>query len=158
MALRLIEAGVRFATVTFSGWDTHSNNFKKAKESLLPQFDQGLSALLEHLEKRGLLESTAVLVTGEFGRTPKINAKAGRDHWPRAFCVLMAGGGIRGGQVLGASDDKGMGPRNDPITPEEVAASFYHSLGIDFHKEYHTQTGRPVMIVRSGEILPDLFG
>lgn len=157
LAMRLIEAGVRFATVTFSGWDTHSGNFKKCKESLLPSFDQGLSALLGNLDKRGLLDSTAVLVTGEFGRTPKINAKAGRDHWPRAFSVLMAGGGIRGGQILGASDEKGMGPANDPITPEQVAASFYHSLGIDCHKEYHTQTGRPVMIVRSGEVLPTLF-
>ena len=158
LALRLVEAGVRFSTVTFSGWDTHSNNFKKSKEELLPQLDQGLSALLLHLEKRGLLETTSVLVTGEFGRTPKINANAGRDHWPRAFSVLMAGGGINTGQVLGASDDKGMGPSGDPITPESVAASFYHSLGIDFKKEYHTHTGRPVMIVRSGEILPGLIG
>ncbi len=158
LSMRLIEAGVRFSTVTFSGWDTHTGNFKKCKDSLLPAFDQGLSALLRNLDQRGLLESTAVLVTGEFGRTPKINAKAGRDHWPRAFSVLMAGGGIRGGQVLGASDDKGMGPANEPITPEQVAASFYHALGIDYHKEYHTQTGRPVMIVRSGKVLPALFG
>lgn len=158
LAMRLIEAGVRFSTVTFSGWDTHSGNFRKCKESLLPAFDRGLSALLNHLDQRGILESTAVLVTGEFGRTPKINDKAGRDHWPRAFSVLMAGGGIQGGQVLGASDKNGMGPANDPITPEQVAASFYHSLGIDCHKEYHTQTGRPVKIVRSGRILPALFG
>jgi hypothetical protein len=158
LAMRLIEAGVRFSTVTFSGWDTHSGNFKKCKESLLPQFDQGLAALLTHLEKRGLLESTAVLVTGEFGRTPKINSNAGRDHWPRAFSVLMAGGGIRGGQILGASDDKGQGPAGDAITPEQVAATFYHSLGIDCEKEYHTHTGRPVMIVRSGELLSGLFG
>ena len=158
LALRLIEAGVRFATVSFSGWDTHSNNFKKSKESLLPQLDQGLAALLNQLDRRGLLESTSVLVTGEFGRTPKINANAGRDHWPRAFSVLMAGGGIKTGQILGASDDKGMGPDEEPITPEAVAASFYHSLGIDFRKEYHTNTGRPVMIVRAGEVLPGLFG
>lgn len=158
LAMRLIEAGVRFSTVTFGGWDTHSGNFKKCKESLLPQLDQGLAALFNHLQMRGLLESTMVLVTGEFGRTPKINPKAGRDHWPRAFSVLMAGGGVRGGQILGASDDKGQGPAGDPITPEQVAASFYHALGIDVHKEYHTQTGRPVMIVRSGEVLPGLFG
>lgn len=158
LAMRLIEAGVRFSTVTFSGWDTHSGNFKKCKESLLPSFDQGLSALLMNLDKRGLLDSTSVLVTGEFGRTPKINSKAGRDHWPRAFSVLMAGGGIQGGKTLGASDEKGMGPANDPIAPEQVAASFYHSLGIDCHKEYHTQTGRPVMIVRAGEVLSPLFG
>jgi uncharacterized protein (DUF1501 family) len=157
LAARLIEAGVRFATVSFSGWDTHSGNFKKCKESLLPQLDEGLAALFNTLSERGLLESTLVVVTGEFGRTPKINKNAGRDHWPRAFSVLMAGGGIRGGRVLGASDDKGMGPAGEPITPDQVAASFYHSLGIDYQQEYHTNTGRPVMIVREGSLIPDLL-
>jgi hypothetical protein len=158
LAVRLIEAGVRFATVSFSGWDTHSNNFRQCQEELLPQLDQGLSSLLTALEQRGLLESTTVLVTGEFGRTPKINERAGRDHWPRAFSVLMAGGGVRGGQVLGASDDQGMGPAGEPITPDQVAASFYDRLGIDYQKEYHTNTGRPVMIVREGAVLRQLFG
>ncbi|MEQ8791742.1 MAG: DUF1501 domain-containing protein [Pirellulaceae bacterium] len=158
LATRLIEAGVRFATVSFGGWDTHSNNFNKTKESLLPQFDQGLAAMLSALEARGLLDSTMVVVTGEFGRTPKINEKAGRDHWPRAMFVLMAGGGIRGGQVLGASDDKGMGPVGKGYTPDQVAATFYHSLGIDYRKEYHTNTGRPVMIVRQGSVIPEVFG
>jgi hypothetical protein len=158
LAVRLVEAGVRFATVTFSGWDTHSGNFNKCEQSLLPQLDQGLAGVLTQLDERGLLESTTVLVTGEFGRTPKINPRAGRDHWPRAFSVLMAGGGIRGGQVIGASDAHGMGPAAEPITPDEVAASFYHSLGIDFQKEYHTNTGRPVMIVRHGKVIRKLFG
>jgi hypothetical protein len=158
LAVRLIEAGVRFATVSFGGWDTHSGNFKKCKDELLPQLDQGLSALLAALSQRGLLDSTAVLVTGEFGRTPKINARAGRDHWPRAFSVLMAGGGVRGGQVIGASDAEGMGPATEPIPPDHVAASFYHSLGIDYTKEYHTNTGRPVMIVRDGRVIEGLFG
>lgn len=158
LALRLIEAGVRFATVSFSGWDTHSNNFGNLKEKLLPQFDQGLAALFGHLELRGLLASTAVFVTGEFGRTPKVNPKAGRDHWPRASCVLMAGGGARGGQVIGASDATGSAPAGDAITPDQLAASFYHALGIDHHKEYHTNTGRPVMIVREGSVIPNLFG
>jgi len=157
LAVRLIEAGVRFTTVSFSGWDTHGGNFKKCKESLLPQFDQGLAALLAQLDSRGRLDSTTVLVTGEFGRTPKINPRAGRDHWPRAFSVLMAGGGVRGGQVIGASDEKGMGPADQPITPDAVAASFYRSLGVDHQKEYHTNTGRPVMIVRHGEVISDLF-
>jgi len=157
LACRLIEAGVRFATVSFGGWDTHTGNFKKCKESLLPELDQGLSGLLNTLEVKGLLASTTVYVIGEFGRTPKINDKAGRDHWPRAMFALLAGGGIRGGQVLGASDDKGQAPSGEPITPDQVAASFYHSLGIDFKKEYHTSTGRPVTIVREGAILPTLF-
>lgn len=156
LATRLIAAGVRFVTVSFGGWDTHSNNFSKARESLLPEFDQGLSALLNRLESQGLLASTSILVTGEFGRTPKINPNAGRDHWPRAFSVLMAGGGIRGGQVLGASDAEGMGPAHEPITPDQVAATFYHTLGIDSQKEYHTNTGRPVMIVRAGSVLREL--
>jgi len=98
-----------------------------------------------------------VYVTGEFGRTPKINPKAGRDHWPRAFSVLMGGGGMKGGRVIGASDDQGMGPAGDPITPDQVAASFYHALGIDFTKEYHTNTGRPVMVVREGSVIRGLF-
>ncbi|MBW3542268.1 MAG: DUF1501 domain-containing protein [Planctomycetes bacterium] len=158
LAVRLIEAGVRFATVTYGGWDTHSNNFRKCKQELLPQLDEGLSAMLNSLDARGLLDSTLVFVTGEFGRTPKINARAGRDHWPRAFSALMAGGGVRGGQVLGASDAEGMGPAAEPILPEQAAASFYHALGIDFRKEYHTHTGRPVMIVRDGSLIPSLFG
>jgi hypothetical protein len=157
LAARLIEAGVRFATVTFGGWDTHSGNFKKCKESLLPEVDAGLSGLLNTLSQRGLLESTLVVVTGEFGRTPKINKNAGRDHWPRAFSVLMAGGGVRGGRVLGASDDQGMGPADEAITPDQVAASFYHALGIDYQQEYHTNTGRPVMIVREGSVIPQLL-
>jgi hypothetical protein len=158
LAYRLIEAGVRFVTVTFGGWDTHGNNFKSLRESLLPQLDQGLAALFTTLAAKGLLDTTAVYVTGEFGRTPKINERAGRDHWPRACFALLGGGGMRGGQVLGASDDKGMGPVGTPITPDQLAASFYHSLGIDHRKEYHTNTGRPVMIVREGSVIRELFG
>lgn len=157
LAARLIEAGVRFATVSFSGWDTHGGNFKKCKESLLPQLDDGVSGLLETLAERGLLESTVVYVVGEFGRTPKINEQAGRDHWPRAMSVLFAGGGVRGGQVIGQTDEKGMGPNGEPTAPEQLAASFYQAMGIDCRKEYHTSTGRPVMIVREGTVIEKLF-
>lgn len=157
LAARLIEAGVRFVTLTMGGWDTHANNFRQAKETLLPQLDQGLAGLFTTLAAKGLLESTSILVTGEFGRTPKINERAGRDHWPRAMFMLLAGGGMKGGQVIGASDAQAMGPSGDVITPDQVAASFYHSLGIDFRKEYHTSTGRPVMIVREGSVIPGLF-
>ena len=157
LAVRLIEAGVKFVTVSFGGWDTHANNFRSLQNGLLPQLDQGLSALLTTLAAKGLLETTAVYVTGEFGRTPKVNERAGRDHWPRAFTALMAGGGVRGGQVLGFSDARGMGPAGDPITPDQAAASFYHALGIDFRKEYHTSVGRPITVVRDGAVIPGLF-
>ncbi len=158
LACRLVEAGVRFVTISSGGWDTHKDNFPKLKETNLPPLDTGLSALLLALADRGLLESTVVFVTGEFGRTPKINPRSGRDHWPRAMFMLLAGGGIRGGQVLGASDEKGAGPANDGFSPDDVAATFYHTLGINPHKEYHTDTGRPVMIVRNGQIIQPLFG
>src|SRR6185503_12039944 len=118
LAARLVEAGVRFATVTFGGWDTHVNNFRAARDTLLPQLDQGLAALLTRLNARGLLDSTAVFVTGEFGRTPQVNPRAGRDHWPRAMFALLAGGGVRGGRVLGASDARAMGPAGEAITPD----------------------------------------
>lgn len=157
LASRLVEAGVRFVTVTLGGWDTHTDNFGRLKTKLLPDFDAGLAALLTTLSTKGLLEKTTVCVTGEFGRTPKINARGGRDHWPRAMFVLLAGGGIKPAQVIGASDKQGMGPESTPITPEEVAASFYHSLGIDYSKEYHSNTGRPLMIVRQGKLIDQLF-
>ena len=157
LACRLVEAGVRFATVSFGGWDTHGNNFQILKNGKLAQLDDGLSALFATLAEKGLLESTSVYVTGEFGRTPKINPRAGRDHWPRAMFVLLAGGGMKAGQVIGASDDRAMGPAGEPITPDQVAASFYHSLGIDYTKEYRTPTGRPVMLVRNGGLVKGLF-
>ncbi len=157
LACRLIESGVRFATVTFGGWDMHRKIFETLKNDRLAQLDAGLASLFNTLALKGLLDSTAVFVTGEFGRTPKINENAGRDHWPRAMFCLIAGGGFKGGQVIGASDERGMGPAGDPIAPDAIAASFYHALGIDYHKEYHTSTGRPVMIVRQGEIVPQLF-
>jgi hypothetical protein len=156
LALRLITAGVRFATVSFGGWDTHSNNFKSLQNGHLPQLDTGLSALLAALKERGLLDTTTVFVVGEFGRTPKINDRSGRDHWPRAMTALFAGGGIRGGQVVGASDAKGMGPDSTGFTPDQLAATFYNTLGINHTKEYHTATGRPVMIVREGSVIRDL--
>ncbi|HYH68057.1 MAG TPA: DUF1501 domain-containing protein [Urbifossiella sp.] len=158
LAARLVAAGVRFVTVTFPGWDTHANNFRALKDNLLPQLDQGLAALLANLGERGLLDTTTVYVTGEFGRTPRVNERAGRDHWPRAMTSLLAGGGVRGGQVVGASDANGMGPAGDGYTPDHLAATFYHTLGIDHAKEYHTATGRPVMVVRDGSVIRPLVG
>ena len=160
LATRLVASGVRFITITLGGWDTHQDNFTRLKTNNLPKLDEGLSALLNGLSERGLLDSTAVYVTGEFGRTPKINQRSeegGRDHYPRCMFMLMAGGGVRGGQVIGASDDKAAGPANEGYSPDDVAASFYHNLGIDHTHEYHTNTGRPIMVVREGTVIQQLF-
>jgi hypothetical protein len=160
LAIRLVEAGVRFVSLSLGGWDTHTDNFSKLKDKLLPELDAGLSSLYTGLSQRGLLESTSVMATGEFGRTPKINtrsAEGGRDHYPRCMFMLMAGGGMVGGQVIGESDDSAAGPRHEGIKPDDVAASFYHSLGIDPAKEYHTETGRPITLVRDGAVIKQLF-
>ena len=157
LASRLIEAGVRFVTVVVDGWDTHQGNFTSLKRQLLPRLDQGLSALYQNLESKGMLESTAVLVTGEFGRTPKVNGNAGRDHWPRAMFSLMAGGNVLGGHVAGASDAKGEEPNGDGFTPDDVAASFYHNIGISPSTEYATNTGRPIQLVRDGKVISRIF-
>jgi hypothetical protein len=158
LATRLVESGVRFVTVNLGGWDTHQNNWTTLKDRLCPSLDAGLSGLFTALDQKGLLGSTTVYVTGEFGRTPKINQRGGRDHYPRAMFCLLAGGGIQGGQVIGASDAKGEGPKDKAITPDDVAATFYKSLGIDHRKEYNTPSGRPVMIVRYGEPIKELIG
>lgn len=158
LASRLVESGVRFVTVSMGGWDTHRNNWDSLENRLLPPLDAGLSALFTGLAEKGLLESTAVYVTGEFGRTPKINnERGGRDHYPRCMFMLMAGGLVKGGQVIGKSDEKGTGPANEGYSPDDVAASFYENLGIDFSKEYHTSTGRPITIVRNGNVINKLF-
>jgi hypothetical protein len=159
LATRLIAAGVRFVTISYGGWDTHFDNWNILQKKLLPPLDEGLSALVNGLQSKGLLDSTAILMTGEFGRTPKINPQRnGRDHYPRAMTMVMAGGGIRGGQVLGATDDKGSEPTHDAHSPDDVAATFYTALGINPTKEYHTNTGRPVMIVREGTPIDKLIG
>lgn len=168
LARRLVERGVRFVTVnTFLTvfneitWDIHGSvpftSIEGMKKTVAPLFDQGVAALLDDLGERGLLKNTIVPVLAEFGRTPKINPRTGRDHYPRAMFMLMAGGRIAGGRVLGASDANAMGPDGKGYSPDQVAASFYKNLGIDTTKEYHTSTGRPVMIVRDGEAIPELF-
>ena len=160
LALRLVESGVRMVSVQLGGWDTHTDNWTKLKDDNLPKLDAGLSGLLMGLEQRGLLASTAVYVTGEFGRTPKINtrsAEGGRDHYPRCMFMLMAGGAVRGGQVIGESDDTASGPRNEGIAPDDVAASFYYNLGIDPALEYNSNTGRPITLVRDGSVIQQLF-
>lgn len=156
LARRLVEAGVRCVTIDHSNWDTHDGNFKTLKTSLLPQFDSGLSTLFRDLAQRGLLETTLVVVTGEFGRTPRINKNAGRDHWGPAFTVLVGGGGLRSGVVVGATDARAERPATTPYGPEDLAATIYTQLGIDPKEDFHTPDGRPVAIVSNGKPIPDL--
>ncbi len=147
LARRLVEAGVRVVTLSYSFWDWHGNNFKTAKQNL-PDFDQALSALIEDLDQRGLLETTTVIAWGEFGRTPKINKDSGRDHWPNVSCALLAGGGMRTGQVIGATDRYGGEASQRPVTFQEVFSTLYHNLGIDATTTTVMDlTGRPHYLV-----------
>lgn len=161
LAIRLVEAGVGFVSMSLGGWDTHQDNFTRLRDNLLPKLDVGLAGLFNGLDQRGLLDSTAVYVTGEFGRTPKINsrsAEGGRDHYPRCMFMLMAGGGVQGGQVVGESDETASGPANEGFSPDDAAATYYTNLGIDHTKEYQTNTGRPITIVRDGKPIEQLVG
>lgn len=158
LARRLVEAGVRCVTIDFGGWDTHQNNFVDMKDKLLPPWDQGMATLLDDLSQRGLLASTLIWSTGEMGRTPKINKDAGRDHWGTAMSMMLAGCGVRGGQVIGQTDETGANVIEDGCTPADVAASVLKALGINPKKEYHTATGRPVQIVHDGTPIQKLFG
>jgi hypothetical protein len=160
LARRLAEAGVPMIAVHFNemticdGWDTHSNNFKALQGELLPMLDQGLSALLEDLQQRGLLGQTLVVVMGEFGRTPKINAAAGRDHWGLCQTVLLAGGGIKGGQVVGKSDRIGAYPASDPIDPVDIHATIYHCMGLEPEQTMYDHLRRPFPISTGRVIAP----
>jgi hypothetical protein len=157
MARRLVEAGVPFVSVSFGGWDTHQQNFPRLSGNLLPPLDKAVAALISDLHQRGMLDSTLVVVTGEFGRTPRINPNAGRDHWPNVWTLMMAGGGVRGGAVVGASDDKGAFVKDRPVKPEDFAATLYTVLGIDYNKEFHTSLGRPIRFVTGGTPVRELL-
>ena len=148
LARRLVEADVKLVTVNWERddafWDTHADNFNKHRKTLMPNLDRGFSALLEDLERRGTLDETLIVWLAEFGRTPKINRNAGRDHWAPCNTVVLAGAGIPGGQVFGASDKHAAYPDRDPVRPEDLAASIYHLLGVDSHTLLRTPDGRPV--------------
>ncbi len=153
-------------SISHTGWDTHDNlvlqlkdGFAGAREGvgLLPTFDQGFSALITDLANSGLLDETLVVVMGEFGRTPKLNTRGGRDHWPGVFSVVMAGGGVRGGQVIGRSDNVGELPTDQPVTPADIACSIYTALGIDPHALLPTRDGRKIAINRDGEVIRGLL-
>jgi hypothetical protein len=156
-ARRLIEAGVRFATVTFGGWDTHGQTFNAHRTRLAPAVDTVLTALLKDLDDRGLLDSTIVMCAGEFGRTPKINKNAGRDHWARSMAAILAGGGVKRGYVHGSTDASGMAPNLDPCTPDDVSSTIFHQLGIEPNTELQTPTGRPVQLFREGKVIEKLI-
>ncbi len=164
LARRLVEGGVPFVTVYDRfvngqdvNWDSHATLFSRHREELIPPADRGFSALIEDLHQRGLLESTLVIQMGEFGRTPKINGSGGRDHWPDCFTAVMAGGGVRGGTVLGASDETGAYPAEDPVTPGDLAATLFARFGVDPATEVHDITQRPWRVA-DGRPLDRLFG
>jgi hypothetical protein len=158
LARRLVEAGVTFVTVLSGGeWDTHSDNFSMLKNRSLPPVDRALAALVTDLYRRGLDRRVLLLVSGEFGRTPKINPLAGRDHWPGAFSVLFAGGGMKVGQVIGATDRSAMWPTTHPYSPGDVLATVYDFLGIDTQQEFHDRSGRPMRILADGRPIRELL-
>ncbi len=155
LARRLVERGVPFVTVNNRGWDTHNDIYTRLKEGftgakvgvgLIPSLDLALTGLITDLDERGMLDETLIVVMGEFGRTPKLNTAGGRDHWPRVFSVLLAGGGVPGGQIIGSSDAVGEGPLDRPVTPADLAATIYTLLGIDPKLELHTSDGRPARV------------
>ncbi len=162
MARRLVEAGVRLVTVNWHDdgqnfWDTHGDNFNRLKNHLMPPADRGFSALLDDLASRGMLDETLVVWVGEFGRNPKITAaNAGREHWPRCYSAALAGGGIGGGQIYGASDRWGAYPSKDPVSPDDLGATILHALGVDPATEIQDPLGRP-MKINAGTPLTGLF-
>ncbi len=157
LARRLVERGVPFVEVSLPGWDTHSDNFQRTPQ-LCRQLDQPFAALLEDLDRRGLLERTLVIWMGEFGRTPRINPRSGRDHFPRAFSVALAGAGIRGGVVIGRTSADGVTIEDRPVSVADLFRTFCRALEIDADHEYMTPIGRPIKIVDGGQAVEELFG
>lgn len=156
LARRLVEAGVRFVSTTYGGWDHHANIANSFKKQM-PDFDTAFAALIHDLEQRKLLDSTLVMVSSEFGRTPKINKDAGRDHWPRVFSVVLAGGGIKRGMIYGSSDATGGEPNTDPMGIEDLSATLYHQIGIDPQKRLMSPGNRPIDIVRGGKVVNEIL-
>ncbi|HSH96306.1 MAG TPA: DUF1501 domain-containing protein [Roseimicrobium sp.] len=156
LARRLVESGVRFVSLTYGGWD-HHDNIAGAMRNTMPSFDQAYAALIRDLDQRGMLDSTLVMITTEFGRTPMINKTAGRDHWPKVFSIVLAGGGIKRGYVHGSSDATGGEPEENPLTVANFAATVYNQMGIDSTKALMAPGGRPTAIVYEGEVVKSLL-
>jgi uncharacterized protein (DUF1501 family) len=168
LARRLVERGVRFVNVSWdnyskryevskAAWDTHERNFPMLKQTLLPNFDQTYSAFIEDLAARGLLDETLVVTMGEMGRTPKINAKGGRDHWTHCYSVLLAGAGIQGGAVYGASDEQAAYIKEKPVHIRDICATIYDILGIDPSMPIYDRAGRPLPIAHGGQPLREIM-
>jgi hypothetical protein len=157
LARRLVEAGVRFVSLSYGGWD-HHDNIKNAMNNQMPNLDKAFAALIRDLDQRGMLDTTLVMITTEFGRTPKINGNAGRDHYPKVFSICLAGGGLKKGHVYGTSDPTGSEPESDPLKVEDLAATIYHQLGIDYTKPLLAPGNRPIRIVKDGEVQKGLLG
>ena len=158
LARRLVEAGVPFVEVDLGGWDNHQNIFQTLKNDRLPTLDKAMGALVGDLDQRGLLQDTAIVWMGEFGRTPRINADAGRDHWARAWSVVVGGAGIKGGKAVGATNEDGTQVEGEPYSSEDLMASVCHALGISLETTFTSKSGRPMKIANSGKIIKDLFG
>ena len=158
MARKLVEAGVTFVEVALGGWDTHANAFDTLKNRLLPELDKGMGALVADLAQRGLLDSTMVVWMGEFGRTPRINQNAGRDHWPKSWSIVMGGGGLKGGLAVGATDKDGVDITDRPVGVMDVVATMTHAMGIDPKTQYTTPRGRPMKVVDGGKAITELTG
>ncbi len=156
LARCLIEAGVRFVTLNTGYWDDHGN-IKRALDDKLVRHDRAVGVLLDDLHQRGMLDDTLVITAGEFGRTPRINKDAGRDHWPQAQSILVAGGGYPAGQVIGATDDKAQRPTERPIAPEDLCAILYHALGLKATDTFPDLSGRPVQLLPSGQVPRELL-
>lgn len=157
LARRLIEAGVRLVTVDLRWWDTHVKGFESLRDGFLPRWDQAFSALIEDMEERGLLENTLVLAWGEFGRTPRVNNNAGRDHYPNVFSAALFGGPVHGGRVVGESDGKGAFPKSNAKTPQDILATVYRHLGIATDTHFLNASGRPIPILPSGKPIEELW-
>ena len=155
LARRLVEAGVRFVSVAYDGWDHHAGIADNMNRKL-PPLDQALASLISDLDERGLLNSTLIMVTSEFGRTPKINASAGRDHFARVYSTMVAGGGITGGNIYGSTDATASEPEENPVRIEDLMTTVYHQLGINADKELMAPGGRPVEIVDGGVVVKDI--
>ena len=156
LARRLVEAGVRFVSLTAGGWD-HHDNIKAGIQTNLPPTDQAIAALINDLHQRGMLDSTLVMVTSEFGRSPKIGPTGGRDHWPRVFSTMLAGGGVKGGYVHGSSDALGAEPENDPVSVADLATTVYNQIGISADKELMAPGNRPIEICDGGRIIEEIL-
>lgn len=156
MARKLVEAGVTFVEVALGGWDTHANAFETLSQRLLPELDKGMGALVADLDQRGLLDDTMVVWMGEFGRTPRINQNAGRDHWPRSWSIVMGGGGLKGGQAVGSTDKDGVDITDKPVGVMDVVATMTKAMGVPLATQYTTPLGRPMKIVDDGKPIADL--